>query len=405
MGSSSRIYYCLALLSFCLITASAQATLDSDDFFQKVIVDWQIEGTLTGDFPKFPWVEEYVFRTETRDFNFDEQEYTLRVSPSTPKKRKAQAALRHHYYDRPNQEYEKRNLELAANLYVDWLDLYFIEQEKGYLTELSEVWNDKKTINEKLIGTFDFDFDDLVQLETESTKLEQTNFRLELEQNELQDMYGIESDVLDHSDLVTMEEILTKLAQDILTETASGKNGRDQIAYKREGVEKEIALEEAEGRQIFDFAQLRYRGPHEDLYRERIAVGIGFKLPNSGNRKLKIAELQAELQELNLETNADTETQALKISEAKDKLITKIKLAQNYSRLIEKEEVSLQNLGDIIQKKSGFNPLLILDINEKILESKIKELDYKEEVYFDYIKYLALTGQLTSAPFINYLKA
>ena len=77
----------------------------------------------------------------------------------------------------------------------------------------------------------------------------------------------------------------------------------------------------------------------------------------------------------------------------------------HFVELNKKERLQLQRIGEIAMKKSGFDPILLLDMKEHMLESKMTELEMMEDLYFLYLKFLSMTGMLSQTPFVNHIKA
>lgn len=58
--------------------------LSSDAFFREALQGLSAAEIIQVNPVDFPWLEGLDLRTETRDFDLDQQEITLRISPSTP---------------------------------------------------------------------------------------------------------------------------------------------------------------------------------------------------------------------------------------------------------------------------------------------------------------------------------
>ncbi len=396
----------LAVLLLCWTTFIQAQSIDSDAFMQSTIENLQATNNFALDKIRFPWVEEIQFRTETRDMDFEQQEYTLRLSPSSIKVRRAQQALLNHYQNPPNVDAVKSNEQTIRAIYVDWLNLYFIDQERKLLDSLSLIWGDKKLINTKLMQSYEIDVQDLVRLEVDKNNLSLSQFELGLERGQLADIYDLRDKTLDHSKMISLEEIESTVEElHLMNNSIAVIDDELEYQYEKEGIQKEMQMEQAESRKFFDFGQLRYRGPHADLLEERISVGLGFSFPRSGNRKLKIAELMIEQQQLDAEHASDRAESSLEIAELFSELRHNLELARNYTSLIAKERVELQKLAKVVEQKQGYNPMVLLDIKESLLSRKVKQLEYEQDVYIDYIKLLSMLGKLSESPFVNYLKA
>ena len=95
--------------------------LSSDAFFREALQGLSAAEIIQVNPVDFPWLEGLDLRTETRDFDLDQQEITPRISPSTPKKRRAQTALLNHYGRMDTEDQAEFYADVILNLYGDWI--------------------------------------------------------------------------------------------------------------------------------------------------------------------------------------------------------------------------------------------------------------------------------------------
>ena len=386
----------LLLPNFCW----GQEKVMSEQFFQQVVESLNVSYQDLNDQKKvhFPWIDEYQLRTESRDFKLEEQEYTFRLSPVTPGMRKAQKDLLTHLRMQPlireNSFYE----ETLYASYQDWLSLYVAHETKALLQELQAVLNDKILLNQKYLGTYEVDFKELIRLEKDKNNLGIDIFEIELQEELIRQKYNYSNAQLDFSDMIRIGAISFRLG----TETVTPSNSiASEFNYESLLVDKEIALERAEQRRFFDFAQFRYRGPHENELVERFSIGLGLAFPNSGNAKLKQAELRIKQEELAFEQKLDQQRleldQALLIEDIQFQILA----FNNFVSIKEKEAKNLDDIAKLITKREGFEPSLILDIKENELQAKLETINRKASIYRDYLKYLDASALLYALPFRN----
>ena len=228
-------------------------SVGSDEFFKKSLSNLHQLEVLTLDPISFPWIEEIDLRTETRDFDLDQQEITLRISPSTPKLRKAQAALMTHYGSAPDKDSADQYGEVVLNLYGDWLSLYFIERQLAITDSLAIILGDRKKVLERQLGRLDINLGELVELETDRNDLKQEVFELELERRTLMERYDLSAEDISFRELISLEDLKANfeghknsmLAQQLSSDPNRHQPG-EKAQWERAGIEKEIALEEAE---------------------------------------------------------------------------------------------------------------------------------------------------------------
>jgi hypothetical protein len=390
------------VLFLCLVQGLSAQSYSSDDFFRQSLSQLHQLEILTLDPVSFPWIEEIELRTETRDFDLDMQEIMVRVSPSTPQIRRAQAALLAHYRSEPDKDSADLYGDVVLNLYGDWLSLYFIERELAITDSLQLVLADRQKVLARQLGTLDIDLRELVRLETDRNDLAQKVFELELEKKALVERYGLEATAVSHRELISLDDIKANLVSAVSSQRAAS-DGKTQ--WEREGLNRELALEEAERKKVIDFIQFKYRGPSADLFREKYSLGLGFRLPTYGNRKLKVAELIHEKSMLDKEVGLDVEERAKQLVEVRSDLVLELTKAEHFFDLKNQERKHLDELENLIKNKVGFNPQIVLQIKEHHLKESLKSLEYLEDIYFDYLKLLSVDGRLSTVPFVNYLKA
>lgn len=394
------------LLITCFLSVFAQQSINTQAFFEMGLSKLEQAENLVNASPKnlqFPWIEDVQFRTESRDFEWRQQEYTLRVSPSSFKKRKALKNFSNYLHQKPDFEGQEIYCNALSDLYADWLALYLIQDNLLILNNLGGVLEDEQKVYQKMLGALEVDLEKMVRLQTDKSDLSIAAHELQLEQQFLFKKYGLENVALDFADLVTVEGIAatlrgSKMKVDVLEEA--------EFAYKKELLAKELELEKAEKRQVVDFMQMRYRGPHDDNLNEKVAVGLGLQFPNSGNQKLKMAELQLEQQELEREQERKQIEQEKETNQVYDLLLLQLEGYGFYQKTTAQERNELQNLSTLIAQQEGFNPLLLLDIEERNLETQMELLKKRESILYDFLDYLEESGKLCkdgNEEFVNYL--
>ena len=350
----------------------------------------------------FPWIDKYELRTETRDFDFEEQEYTVRISPSSAKIRNAQKVLYNEWKNAPDFEGQKIFCDYLFSLHFDWLAFYIIKENQSVLDELIILLNDKKTIYEKMMTTYEFDLEKMVKLQTDKSDLEIAKHKLDLEWDYLLKKYNIQDVEIDLTGFITVETILEQLTNDLLFSNTSELVDVES-EYKKALLNKEIELELSEQKQVADFLQFRYNGPHSDALEERLSVGLGFQLSNLGSRKLKLHELQIEQEELDREAERTIQEKKANLQALEDKLEKGISIFFHFQEIMKAERTQLQNLSSRITQKEGTSPLLLLEIEERHLSMKIKSLRQEEDLLKDYLECLRQSGKMCEPDAVNFL--
>ena len=380
----------------------SQQTITAEQFFFLGLSNFEAIEKTAGERVNFPWIDRYELRTETSDFDFDKQEYTFRVSPSTAKIRSAQKAYYEAMRNAPDFEGQEIYCDLVLSLHIDWLSLFILQENQSILDDLAVILNDKQTIYERMAGTYEFDPEKLVKLQTEKSDIQISLNQLELERDYLLNHYDLQDQELDFGDFITVEAMSTWLANNLLSLNASGMTDQ-ATAYKKQLLLKEMELESSENKRLIDFVQLKYNGPHSDALQERVSIGLGFQLSKSGSQKLKMQELQIEQEELNRKSERNMQENQEKLSTLENKLQSDIQAFFHFQKIMEEERAQLQKLSGQIAQKEGSSPLFLLDIEERHLAMKLKSLNQKEDLLRDYLRYLQQSDKMCQSEFVNYL--
>lgn len=374
------------------IKGKAQRSISATDFFaigNQDLMETNSRGE--GKNPNMPWVEEYQFRTETRDFDFDQQEYSFRVAPSTGRKRRALTSLYKHQEATPNFDAQESRCETLAERYADWLELFMIDQELSILNRLQTILQDRNTVLSRQASSLDFDWSKLVQLRESITDFNVRNSRLSTKQAQVVNQLGLSKPTFSFDGFISLAEIGVSFPGNFNMAVDP------KLDYELETVARELELEEAERRQYFDFAQIKYRGPHTDLPRERLSVGVAFQLPNSGDKKLKIRELELEELAIREELSAATTGGKADYEKRVAAWQTDFQHFSFMSATYQEEREELLRIGSQIKKKQGFNPLPLLEIEERSLRNELKLLEIKADLYQNYLGIRERAGELCTA--------
>lgn len=340
---------------------------------------------------KMPWFESYEFRTQTRDFDLDRQEYTFRLSPSTRAKVRAQESLYRHLGNSPDFEADDDRCRSLADRYEDWIELYFLRRQTELLEDLFRVREDEATVLRRLAGTLEVNWSEHV-----SNREDRTDLRVELlntadRERYLRDRYGLGQQALDFTDLLPPAEMRRRLEAALFAATDP------EMDHKLETVRRELELEQAEQKQYLDFAQVRYRGPHDNPARERVAVGVALKLPNSGNQKLKLRELELEAESLRRKQGREAAAGAADYAARRSELLGMFDRYGTFSEIYRAEAADFADLSRAIAAKQGVSPLPLLKMKARSLRNDLKLLRLRAALYQDYLDLMERSGALCTA--------
>ena len=151
------------------------------------------------------------------------------------------------------------------------------------------------------------------------------------------------------------------------------------------------------------FIQVEYRGPHEDLLRERISLTAAFRLPFSSGSKLKLAEIAIEKETLQQELIAEKKLNQYKEKESRKKLELLVQELIFSKKLYAEQSKKMLAIAQQSRALRGDNPLFTLYQKEAQIERKLEVLKLEMSIYSEYLDYLKLTEELFNTSSYNLL--
>ena len=379
--------YCLFFLCGLLVQSKAQE-LTLEGFVQAGLKDWVIEQSALPENVRFPWIEEIDVRTESDEFLLRRQEYTLRLAPSSPRLRAAQKSLYQHIANQPQFDLQEDLADKIKDINEDWLTLFMIDKAGKLLTEMKLVLQDQSLIINKEVETGKIDVEKAMNLYKDINELDLSQFKLTQEKERLFIAYGIEDFSIDFEQMPSCQELIQKMNEESLN---SIKPFQAKMDFDMETINRELAVERADRNRLFDFLQLRYRGPHDNFFNERFSVGVGLQMDKKNSSLLKLKELELDKQQL--ETQQVYEEKAY-ASERTSLLSEAQKIFEEYQFFLEQsksEKEKLNQLSKSYTQMNGIHPQFLLCVREREIRLDLEALSYEEQLYEIYLDFLELT--------------
>lgn len=389
MKNILSICICLALC----YTGYGQSTISLDEFLKNSITPH-----LSTDAPssirfKPTWLDQIDFRTQTDEFEPDRQQYTFRFTPSSAGVRKAQKRLFQLSEEQALDEQNSFHWNYIEETYEALLDMYELSRKLSIKEELLSVLSDKEQVYTKLIQA-----GQSLPKEWISTQQAITQLQVEVFQHKewLQTLSSAQQ-TIDWSSLIAADSISSIVEQ--LDKTDNFTFDQKTRSLDIQLIESEIQLKKAEGKKIFDFFQLEYRGPTNNTLEEKVSLTAAFQFPFSNKRKLQVATLAIEKEIAQEKAIARQEWNEHRVQ----KLIQRLQLlTKELAFMQEVEDQQNQQASALIQGVTT-TPLLALGQQEKTLERQLDLLKVELRIYRTYLDYLELTERLYQLPLQNYL--
>ena len=384
---------------FISTSLSAQSSISTATFIKNNIQAFQqkINSTSTSTSFETSWIKEMQLRTETKEFDFEQQSYTLRISPNSKKIRKAEVQLIRQLQEATALDQYDYGAAFLKMTYKDWLVIYGANQTLQLNKELLIIYQDIETVLLEL-GQFDnLNIKDLLEVQRDITD---TEISIQTFQKRIQ--YYLPDQQADVSDMISIEDI-EQLMSGTLLVSRDIRRADQKDLLKSTMLASELAIKQAEGNQWLDFFQIEFAGPYDDPFNEKFSIGAGFKIPHSKAEDLAIIELKIEQDQLQNRIKAEQAIEQEKINRKRQVLVTLLEEVRLFKTLTNRQNKKAAEIVRLAAQAEGATPLLTLNANVDKIKQQLNVLKLELEIYESYIDYLALTEDLFKRPFKNYL--
>ena len=366
-------------------TLSAQSEVAIDEFFDRHLpAQSRLELTAPPPF-KTSLITAYDLRTETRDFEAGRQEFSVRFNFGSPGLIRAQRGMAAQLTTAPAVRPEGEYCDAVERLYEDWLELYELTESIRLHDSLLLVAADRRRLADYSTAALLTRVDELYRLRTRRTNLAMDTLRLHQRAQSLQEYYELTEQPLSFS-LPLPAEVAAALMQSTDADATARRTEQD---YRLALLDREEALELAEGRQLLDFLQLQYRSNNRDEIREKFSVGLAFRIQDSGNRRLKLQELRLEREQLAQEYRFSTQARLIRQSVERRQLAYALDYYEGLAILIDTEVRDLRQLTELAARDASRSPDLLLDLRERTLDHRLRLLDAYLDVLTAYLDWRA----------------
>lgn len=407
-----EITLCCSLIFLCLFKLNAQQVVNTSAFlsgvFDQITSNTQATIPVSHSNPsstnsfKSAYIKEAEFRTETKDFDLEDQSYRIRISPSTKAIRTAEEELFEGYTQEPRDEGQSIFYSRIESAYEFWIDQFMSNNQSTLYEDWKAVLEDKKKVTEKLLLVDNFDLSDYFEVDNEIKELHIKMMNASQRAEFYQNPFTASKVSYEFDDIISIDDIKSFVTS---FNPASIENTLkdDEYLYDQIMLEKELDLEIAESKQILKFAEISYGGPHNDPFREKVSLGVGLRLPWDGDSRLKQHELQYKLDNINFDKTIQVRELFVAASEEKYNLLHQISVHQELVKLRKEQAIKSEEFIQTIALTEGFNPLHALEIKEQSIKAKLELIDSLEGIYRSYISFLKRSELLYHSPYRNYL--
>lgn len=354
---------------------------------------------------RLPLIEKVEFRTETNNFDLQQQEYLIRVTPNSIKNRKTQGQYHETVQHMAQMELEYTKSKELRERYELMVELYYSKAFLASHRQHQVLHNDKVTLLRRSSSLPGFDILELINaedraqenlhsildlenkiftLEKTIKKMHQTNLSVSFSGFRFVTMEGIKDLMV----AVSSNAILSHTALDLL----SAETYKTMLEYEWETAKSKFSL---------GYVQAQYGYSPGDPFRKNFSIGLGFDIPLKSTGRLDLNEIQVKILESENEyfqMRNQIEENIFTLEQKLNNLISRHDLVTSHLK-DSQAEFALQEYSKIAEA----SPRALLQLRENTLKKQLLLQELEREIYMTFVEFLDLTGTISQQPETNLL--
>ena len=397
-------YFLSIILCHLTIFLDAQKSVSTDDLLfgnLNVISTENSEAVL--ELPQFgalSIVDKWEFRTETDEWDFSRQEYTLRASFNGFSSKNIYNEI-----NNVNREtfllFDKQYHENAIfQKYKSIVELYYLQQKNMLADSLLIILKDKKAIVDfEIANGSSSNINELVNIDFAIREIGIDQNTYEFKKKLLLQQLGVNSDanqfLIDTTAWIRNITIIDVLAINDVNLNSEINLKSQKLKYRN----LELERQNSEAKRILDFAQLKYAGRNQLTALNEFSVGFGINIPTKSSNIRKRSEALVD----KLEDELELKQIKANVYQEIEELIFKIKMKNleynSYDKYIREIESSKTSMS--FDLYSDPNSGLEYKLNNLKLHKDI--LNIENQLVEDYLELLMIKGWFLYYPDVNFL--
>jgi hypothetical protein len=298
-------------------------------------------------------------------------------------------------------QYENSSQQLLSfalqNRYLRLLDYFDKQSENKYLFELSDVLKQEKKFIKSQVRSEQFNPKKLLDIED---KLKQTQDRIKLNLtrlNMIKIQLGLPLDSIES--LQTNSDLTWVVSVPEMQSNTSAGNEKDESSPEVLNARLQFQLSQSQSQLIKTKQQLGVnllKFEYGDQEHDEMAFQIGVNIPLG--MSFSDTENQYKLHVAKSELNASLSKMKQSLSEISKKITW-------LSGEFDLKKNQIERVRRYLQKDYvNTNPLLMIGLHRKLVDYKQKKVSVNQKILTLYVRYLALSGQLTQQPLRNWIQ-
>lgn len=343
-------------------------------------------------------LREWEIRTETDEFDWDQQELTFRVSPRRRGENEYRSSRQRIRSQSLNTSKQQRQALVLKDRYQLLVKLYLLQKQQASKQQQKQMLEEKIRLLALRFGDQSLDPVDLAKAETDlfelEGELESILAQYAIHQQHLQSWLKRSDSVsIQLDEMISIEEIETSL-QTLASFEAYQMPAILVAAYEVEDRYLEWQLERLQNNRWLNFAQARVKGDDMGFRQPQFSIGLAFNLPLVKENKSQeaINELRWRIAQSEQDLIiAEHESQELR---TRGNLLSLIERWRNSQVRISKGLT--QRTLDRIRQQEEQDALTLLRLEEQLLKQRQLLSKIEQQVYEAYLLWLEHAGHLSA---------
>jgi hypothetical protein len=345
---------------------------------------------------RLPRLEEFEFRTETHNFDPERQEYAVRLQLNSSRQIKTQAQLNTLQQARYSIFQQQVQQDLLLERYRLLLELYAIEQETVWNEQQDTLLKDLEQIASiNLQESGENALDDWLALQDDRMELDRRRRKQQEQRASILAQLGIIArasiPAIDFSTWPS-PEILWNQGQLLFGNVQPHSLSLEDQKLSVLETDQEKEMEDAENKNLLTYLQLRYTGDDDPLFRDRLTLGAGLRLPFRNAQDVKVQYL--ELKQLQEEQDALRLQQMIKQEWQKTLKAWEVAWTQWQATSQTLDDYQANYAPERLLDQGVRNPKSLLQAQKSLQKRRALALEDRINFYQRFLDVLKLSGYL-----------
>ena|GEM_PF-4696519 len=396
-------YFFLIVFSYVSVASFSQKKITTDEllFGRNVSeIDTSDVENQIASLGQLSIVDKWEFRTETDEWDFNRQQYTLRASFNDFNSKNIYNDInsinKESFLLLDKQYFENRIYQKYKNI----IDLHYLERKQVLADSMLIILNDQKKIIEfEIANGSSVSINNLVKIDFAIRELNIDKnsyvFKKNLIVEKIDSTLKNDEFIIDTLGWISNTTIIKNLGD----ESANVNSEINLKSQKLKYSDIELKRQDSEAKRVLDFVQLQYAGRNNLTPLNEFSIGFGINIPTKSSNIRKRSEALVD----KLEDELELKQVKTKVHQDLEDLVFKIQMKNlEYTSYVKyMDEIKASTNSNVFESLGDPKAVLEYRLNNLKIEKDLIGIKY--EMLEDYLELLLIKGWLLNYPNVNFL--